>query len=331
MSDENRIDERAFTEAIQGFDFADTDGRRAGSQQWARDLLATYLRHASTPDTEAVAFAIRNALIGQGISLTSSVEQIDIERLATELTGSIGQRPSQEPETDHEGKPITYWGGKAKRPSEISEKTPPAEKSEEVSSLSPSRPDLPPADEQPDGRTYPRLLSEDEKKSLLEKAENLWRALEENNLGGFSGINRPFLILNEFRETIEQYGCRDTGLTWSANDLRKAKPPERESQPLHFVKHAKQLQWHKVDKPHPDETRHRADISVLRINGEPAHYTVGLRYDGLWFPYFWYGNIGECVSPLRGGYHNRGDAARQCQIHYDRIIAENALEDTRKS
>lgn len=82
--------------------------------------------------------------------------------------------------------------------------------------------------DQPVERTYPQLLSEDEKKGLLEKAENLWSALEANNLGGLSGINRPFLILNEFREAIEQFGNRDTGLTWSINDLRKAKAPKRE-------------------------------------------------------------------------------------------------------
>lgn len=72
-------------------------------------------------------------------------------------------------------------------------------------------------------RPYPHLLSEAETNSLLLKAENLWSALKENKLGGFSGINRPFFILNEFKEIIEEYGCRDVGLTWSYNDLQKSK------------------------------------------------------------------------------------------------------------
>jgi hypothetical protein len=72
-------------------------------------------------------------------------------------------------------------------------------------------------------RPYPRLLSDDEKRSLLQKAENLWEALEENKPGGFSGINRPFFILHEFKEVIEQFGGRDVGLTWSVNDLQKAR------------------------------------------------------------------------------------------------------------
>lgn len=77
-------------------------------------------------------------------------------------------------------------------------------------------------------RPYPNLLSEDEKQRLLQKAENLWEALQQNKLGGFSGINRPFFILNEFREVIEEYGNRDTGLLWSYNDLKQAKATRRE-------------------------------------------------------------------------------------------------------
>lgn len=80
-------------------------------------------------------------------------------------------------------------------------------------------------------RPYPRLLSDDEKKALLQKAENLWEALQQNNLGGFSGINRPFFILNEFKDIIEEYGGRDIGLQWSYNDLKRAvpTPPKKES------------------------------------------------------------------------------------------------------
>lgn len=68
-------------------------------------------------------------------------------------------------------------------------------------------------------RPPPELLSTEESKELLTKAEGLWRDLQENNLGGFSGINRPFYILHAFRSVIEQFGHRDTGLTWSKNDL----------------------------------------------------------------------------------------------------------------
>jgi len=70
-----------------------------------------------------------------------------------------------------------------------------------------------------DYRPYPHFLSDDEKKSLLQKAEYLWQDLQDNQLGGFSGINRPFWILSKFREVIEEYGNRDTGQTWSHNEL----------------------------------------------------------------------------------------------------------------
>lgn len=71
-------------------------------------------------------------------------------------------------------------------------------------------------------RPYPKLLSESEGKALLEKAEQLWRDLQENNLGGFSGINRPFYILHEFRRVIEEFGGRDVGLHWSKDQLEAA-------------------------------------------------------------------------------------------------------------
>lgn len=71
---------------------------------------------------------------------------------------------------------------------------------------------------------YPDLLSEDERKQLLADAEWLWKRLEANDIGGFSGFNRPFYILHAFKEVIEKYGHRDVGLTWSKNALDAAKP-----------------------------------------------------------------------------------------------------------
>ena len=72
-------------------------------------------------------------------------------------------------------------------------------------------------------RPYPDLLSDDEAKALLKAAEMLWSDLQENNLGGFSGINRPFYILHEFRRVIEGFGKRDVGLNWSKDQLDAAK------------------------------------------------------------------------------------------------------------
>jgi hypothetical protein len=68
-------------------------------------------------------------------------------------------------------------------------------------------------------RPYPELLTSDESRALLTAAENLWEDLQKNNLGGFSGVNRPFYILHKFRRVIEKFGHRDTGLQWSKNDL----------------------------------------------------------------------------------------------------------------
>jgi len=55
------------------------------------------------------------------------------------------------------------------------------------------------------------LLSGEEKRAMLKKAEYLWRRLQANDLGGYSGVNRPFYILNAFMEIIEDYGRRDIG------------------------------------------------------------------------------------------------------------------------
>lgn len=68
-------------------------------------------------------------------------------------------------------------------------------------------------------REPPELLSVQERKDILRDAEELWRALESNDLGGYSNINRPFYILHAFKQVIEKYGHRDVGLHWSRNDL----------------------------------------------------------------------------------------------------------------
>jgi hypothetical protein len=70
-----------------------------------------------------------------------------------------------------------------------------------------------------DSKPYPELLTDDERKSLLKDAEWLWEALQKNDLGGYSGGNRPFYILHAFKQVIEKYGHRDVGLNWSKNDL----------------------------------------------------------------------------------------------------------------
>ena len=68
-------------------------------------------------------------------------------------------------------------------------------------------------------RAYPELLTADESKALLSIAEGLWMDLNANNIGGYSGGNRPFWILSHFKQVIEQFGHRDVGQTWSLDDL----------------------------------------------------------------------------------------------------------------
>lgn len=70
-------------------------------------------------------------------------------------------------------------------------------------------------------RQMTQLLTPDEKKGLLREAEMLWKDLQENNLGGYSGINRPYWIYFQFERMIEKYGNRDVGLTWSPQELEK--------------------------------------------------------------------------------------------------------------
>ena len=79
-----------------------------------------------------------------------------------------------------------------------------------------------PADDGLD-RPFPELLTSEEGAKLLSRAEELWRRLQENKIGGFSGINRPFYILYEFKAVIEEFGHRDVGLLWSQHQLDAAK------------------------------------------------------------------------------------------------------------
>lgn len=71
-------------------------------------------------------------------------------------------------------------------------------------------------------RPYPKLLTSAEAKALLSRAEALWDDLQRNDLGGASGINRPFYILREFKQVIEEFGGRDVGLRWSKDQLDAA-------------------------------------------------------------------------------------------------------------
>ena len=97
-------------------------------------------------------------------------------------------------------------------------------------------------------RAAPNLLSNDEERGILADAEQLWADLQSNNLGGYSGINRPFYILYEFKRVIEKYGNRDVGLTWSKDDIDAlpSKPTfidtaDRQSVPLNFA--GTEAQW----------------------------------------------------------------------------------------
>lgn len=81
-------------------------------------------------------------------------------------------------------------------------------------------------------KPYPKLLTTEEQKDLLEQAEWLWEDLEKDDLGGYSGHNRPFYIVWKFQEMIEKFGQRDTGLQWSPNDLDAARPLSREWMPI---------------------------------------------------------------------------------------------------
>lgn len=70
-------------------------------------------------------------------------------------------------------------------------------------------------------RQPPELLNEEEKKWLLTLSENMVRDILNDNLGGYSGINRPFHVFHMMEVAIEKLGHRDVGLTWTHNQLKK--------------------------------------------------------------------------------------------------------------
>lgn len=72
-------------------------------------------------------------------------------------------------------------------------------------------------------RHAPELLTREEARAMLTAAEELWEDLQRNELGGFSGVNRPFYIIGVFKRIIETYGKRDVGLLWSKDDLDSLK------------------------------------------------------------------------------------------------------------
>jgi hypothetical protein len=71
-------------------------------------------------------------------------------------------------------------------------------------------------------QSIPQLLTDVEKKSLQELAEAVWADLQKNELGGYSGINRPFYLVWMFKIVIERYGYRDVGLKHSKDALDEA-------------------------------------------------------------------------------------------------------------
>lgn len=74
----------------------------------------------------------------------------------------------------------------------------------------------------PQHGAMPQLLTDVENKALLQLSEAVWADLQKNELGGYSGGNRPFYLLWMFKTVIERYGYRDVGLTRSKNALDEA-------------------------------------------------------------------------------------------------------------
>ena len=64
-------------------------------------------------------------------------------------------------------------------------------------------------------------LTLDEQKELLRFSEAVWKDLSDNNLGGYSGINRPFYLCWMFREVIEKYRNRNLGSNLTREQLEK--------------------------------------------------------------------------------------------------------------
>lgn len=63
------------------------------------------------------------------------------------------------------------------------------------------------------------LLSSQEGAALFKYAEETWSDLKNDDLGGFSGGNRPFWLLHAFKQVIETFGRRDVGLHHTQNEL----------------------------------------------------------------------------------------------------------------
>lgn len=64
---------------------------------------------------------------------------------------------------------------------------------------------------------------------LLKKAERLWEDLQKNQLGGFSGINRPFWIMYVFKEIRDAVRAEQTGsLITPIPDMPKSVYPDFE-------------------------------------------------------------------------------------------------------
>lgn len=70
------------------------------------------------------------------------------------------------------------------------------------------------------------LLTTAEEKALLSMAEDVWGRLTANDIGGYSGINRPFYIKWMFKEVIEKYGHRNIGLNLTGEELKKLSAPQ---------------------------------------------------------------------------------------------------------
>jgi len=94
-----------------------------------------------------------------------------------------------------------------------------------------------------ESRQPPELLTTDEAKALLKRAEQLWSDLQKNDLGGFSGGNRPFYILWMMKQVIEVFGRRDIGQTWSKDELDSLAKPVATSGYMQSVPEPQWSEW----------------------------------------------------------------------------------------
>jgi len=67
----------------------------------------------------------------------------------------------------------------------------------------------------------PKILTQQESDWLMKISENLVKDILEDNLGGYSGINRPFHVKHMIEVAIEKIGNRDVGLKCSYNELKE--------------------------------------------------------------------------------------------------------------